>query len=271
MKRSSGPRKTANLSESTNRQLNKYALAAGAAGVGLLALVPPSEAKIIYTPAHIHIKVNGGLVELDLNHDGINDFQFSDYFYPGTPVRHPSYVPQFSSLNVAPDQQANRVVAARHSGYLWYCAAPLRKGVTVGPHNHFQRGGSNLPMINYQSGIPINCRWQPRLRPSAYFGLKFVVNGQIHFGWVRIKAAATGSGFPAIITGYAYETIAKKPIITGKTTGTDDVEKYDPGSGAFLTNPIPDTPQPASLGMLALGAQGVPLWRRKETQELIGQ
>jgi len=42
-------------------------------------------------------------------------------------------------------------------------------------------------------------------------------------------------------------------------------EKYDPGSGAFLTSPIPDTPHPASLGMLALGAQGVPLWRRKES------
>ena len=82
MKRSSGPRKTANLSESTNRQLNKYALAAGAAGVGLLALVPPTEAKIIYTPAHIHIKVNGGLVELDLNHDGINDFH-STLLLPG--------------------------------------------------------------------------------------------------------------------------------------------------------------------------------------------
>jgi hypothetical protein len=32
-----------------------------------------------------------------------------------------------------------------------------------------------------------------------------------------------------------------------------------------LTNPIPDIPQPASLGILALGAQGVPLWRRKES------
>lgn len=32
-----------------------------------------------------------------------------------------------------------------------------------------------------------------------------------------------------------------------------------------LTNPIPDTPQPASLGMLALGAQSVPLWRRKKS------
>jgi hypothetical protein len=51
MKRSSGPRKTANLSASLNHQLNGYALAASAAGVALLALAPTAEAKIVYTPA----------------------------------------------------------------------------------------------------------------------------------------------------------------------------------------------------------------------------
>jgi hypothetical protein len=52
MQRSSRPRATAELSRSLHQQLNTYALAAGAAGVGLLALAPPAEAKIIYTPAH---------------------------------------------------------------------------------------------------------------------------------------------------------------------------------------------------------------------------
>jgi hypothetical protein len=49
MKRSSGPRKTANFSRSIHQQLNMYALAAGAAGVGVLALAQPAEAKIVYT------------------------------------------------------------------------------------------------------------------------------------------------------------------------------------------------------------------------------
>jgi hypothetical protein len=39
----------------------------------------------------------------------------------------------------------------------------------------------------------------------------------------------------------------------------------DFGPGASMTSPIPDRPQPASLGILALGAQGVPLWQRKES------
>jgi len=39
----------ANLSQSVQRQLNMYALAAGAAGVGALALTQSAEAKIVYT------------------------------------------------------------------------------------------------------------------------------------------------------------------------------------------------------------------------------
>jgi hypothetical protein len=44
------PHKTANLSESIYHQLNLYALAAGAAGAGLLTLLPSAEGKIVYTP-----------------------------------------------------------------------------------------------------------------------------------------------------------------------------------------------------------------------------
>jgi hypothetical protein len=81
-----------------------------------------------------------------------------------------------------------------------------------------------------------------------------------------------GHAITAVLTDYAYETIPNKPIITGKTKGPDDdsvEQQNDPGPGASLISPIPETPQPASLGMLALGAQGAPLWRRKETQKVI--
>jgi hypothetical protein len=47
--------------------------------------------------------------------------------------------------------------------------------------------------------------------------------------------------------------------------GADDADEEEFGPGASLTSNIPGTPQPGSLGMLALGAQGVPLWRRKES------
>jgi hypothetical protein len=55
MARSSRPARTpAKVSDSINAHLNLYALAAGAAGVGMLALAPPVHAKIAYTPADVN-------------------------------------------------------------------------------------------------------------------------------------------------------------------------------------------------------------------------
>jgi len=71
MKRTS--RRPSKLSESLHRQLNSYALAASAAGVGVLAVVQPAEAKVVYTPTHQAIR-NNNSYHLDLNHDRITDF-----------------------------------------------------------------------------------------------------------------------------------------------------------------------------------------------------
>jgi hypothetical protein len=75
MKRSSGSRKkVASLSKSIHQQLNAYAIVASAAGVSVLALAQPSEAKIVYTSAHVHLRAGQRPFPLDLNHDGIVDF-----------------------------------------------------------------------------------------------------------------------------------------------------------------------------------------------------
>ena len=78
MKRSSRPTGTpSTLSESTHERLSLYSLAASAAGVGVLALASPTQAEIIFTPAHIKITPNHKLA-LDLNHDGVKDFELVD-------------------------------------------------------------------------------------------------------------------------------------------------------------------------------------------------
>ena len=69
MKRSRSARIAADLSASVHHQLNMYVLAASAAGVGMLALAQPAEAKIVYTPAHVILHSNS-VFNLDLNHDG---------------------------------------------------------------------------------------------------------------------------------------------------------------------------------------------------------
>jgi hypothetical protein len=245
---------TPQLSESLLHQLNLYALSATAAGVASLALVQPAEARIVYTPAHIPIVVNGGFTDLDLNHDGINDFRFNNKY--GTQLQ------RHSTLSVAPAQNLNRVWAGSCSAAFKTsrCAAPLLKGTIVGPHNPFQKGPASLLMVGYaggSTGQPGSYFGGWPLR-TAYLGLKFAIKGKTHFGWARVRVDTRSKGFVATITGYAYETIPNKPLIAGKTKGPEH-ERVGQVSPASLAAP---TRKPATLSLLALGSPGLSIWRR---------
>jgi hypothetical protein len=207
--------RTKRLPSTLEHRLRAYAAAAGAAGVGALALASPAQAKIIYTSANIPIGVNAGPVELDLNHDGINDFQFyNGYQGPGNPLEGN----HSSALAMRPTQPSNRVWAVHSNNFL--CAAAVPKGENVGPHRPFQPGNSSLNMAfawgNSVSG-GAGCPWLNVKRD--YLGLKFMIKGKVHFGWARVKMG--GLAETDYITGYAYETIANRPIVTGKTKGKD--------------------------------------------------
>ena len=71
------------ISDSLNRQLNGYALAASAAGVSVLALARASEAKVVYTETH-QVTHTGFPLYIDLNHDGIKDFVLRTTYYRGS-------------------------------------------------------------------------------------------------------------------------------------------------------------------------------------------
>jgi hypothetical protein len=259
MSRTSGPRKTANLSQSTNCQLNKYALAAAAAGVGMLTLTPPAEAKIVYTPADRKLPINHDFF-LDVSHDGTNDFRLH------ITTLNPRFPSQtnctYASLNVFPQNRGNGLVGQLHSGLS--AASALRLGAPIGPRRRFN-GSRNLmaevvacPVFTY-FGLWENNGHGVRNR---YLGLKFTIKGKIHYGWARmnVRAFVQSNGkftVNALLTGYAYETIPGKAIISGAISGPDD-----PEPAASLNAP---NPEPATLGALAMGAPGLSIWRRKET------
>jgi hypothetical protein len=64
-----------------------------------------------------------------------------------------------------------------------------------------------------------------------------------------------------LLTGYAYETIPNRPILTGKEEGTEDTNNASQKNGALMGQVAL---QPASLGRLAQGASGVTTWRRQQ-------
>src|SRR5579863_6832377 len=69
--RSARPKQPVN--PSLDKKLAAYVTAAGAAGVAILAGATPAAAEIVYTPEHVILKGNS-TYQIDLNHDGINDF-----------------------------------------------------------------------------------------------------------------------------------------------------------------------------------------------------
>jgi len=228
-------RRAAHLSDSVHQRLNMYALAASTAGVGILALAQLAHAKIVYTPANIPIPVNAGLIGLDLNNDGINDFEFSNVYKGFTAIQ-----------TVRGARRRNRIWWVRSQNPDNHCAAALQSGSTIGSQSPFEPSPSPLRMA-WASGGTYGCPWYYVLG-EAYLGLKFRIKGTLHFGWARVQMSGMGEKTENI-TGYAYETIRRKPIIAGKTAGKD-----------VATRP------PATLGHLARGAFAIPAWRGKESR-----
>jgi len=203
------------------RQLDAYALAAGAAGVSLLALAEPAGASIVYTPVHKVIG-NGESYKLDFNHDGITDLTIRNIATQSCGTDGTCC--PIESLGAAPSG-SNQVV------YNIYGAVAMKSGMNIGPGDAFK--GGLVRMVgswgSFASGSWINVK-------NRYLGVQFQIKGKTHYGWARLNVQLhPPKDVTATLTGYAYETIVNKAIIAGKEHGEDD--------GV----------EPATLGSLALG------------------
>ncbi len=260
-------RKTFKISDSLNRQLNTYAQVAAAAGVSVLALAGASEAEVVYTQTY-QVTHSGFPLYIDLNHDGINDFMLRTTYYAGT-----------AGLEVGLDASgiADNLVAGRRfrssGGYFFSAASALHAGAQIGPKGNFS---VRFPFMAVEQFNRIGTQYSD-LGPwagkgkgvrSRYLGLKFVVDGEVHYGWARLSVALghqrQHDDVIGALTGYAYETVPDKPIIAGRITGPD-VITVQPETGE-ITPPAPlvaPAPVPAALGLLAKGALALDLWRRE--------
>jgi hypothetical protein len=225
------PRKPRTLSQPLSRQLSLYALSATAAQVGMLALAPSAEAKIIYTPADKDIAPHQSL-GLDLNHDGKMDFKLTNFASCGTDQCHYLLYQRPAAGNSA-------------VGYIidsqLLLASALNRGNRIGPNAAFHTGTADLLDIVYSDGPQSTAVLGAWVNvKQRYLGLKFKIAGKIHYGWARLNVQVTKTAIAATLTGYAYETIPNKPIIAGSTAGADVVMA-----------------QPGSLGHLARGAAAI--------------
>jgi hypothetical protein len=220
------------LSQSTHYLLGSYALAATAAGVSMLALTQPSAAKVIYTKTNVDI-FSLSYYPLDLNNDGKADFSFLGRWLSTSDCA------VGSALNIAQVRPGNSVWRAT-SG-----AAVLRARVHVGTKAPFSGALTLLMGYAFEPCGFTDFRgpWENEGKgvKSRYLGLRFKIKGKNHYGWARLTVpGGLGGLHGATMTGYAYETVPNKSIITGKTKGPDVITVQ------------PDA-APGSLGRLALG------------------
>jgi len=232
MRRSPRPRRTpVYLSASLHQRLNSYALAASAAGVGILALAQASEAKIVYTHTH-HVIGPHHRYTLDLNRDGIGDFTIRNSYGCNQDWC-------FDQLYAVPGG-GNGVQGARGFLGIPYAYA-LAGGASIGPKQPFSgqlMASDNMGYLGQWLNVA-----------NRYLGLKFQIKGKTHYGWARLSVSDRSPHITATLTGYAYETIPNQPILAGKTHGNDVIAVA-----------------PSSLGHLAQGASGLSAWRNESAE-----
>ncbi|MGA7221039.1 MAG: hypothetical protein WBX38_22180 [Candidatus Sulfotelmatobacter sp.] len=257
--------------DGNGRRVSLCSVAAMAAGVGVLALVQPAEAEVVASKAHLPINATFSALPptwLDLNHDGMPDVRFSMYSR--------GYSSFFEANLKAMPQPGGGLAGTSHHTYreLGYGSA-LKRGAGIGPSAHFvNRGGPEGRGILIErsagklgrGGTIYSQHYYGKWvgNSGRYLGVKFLIDGAAHYGWVRIEITTkAGQAISGTITAYAYETIPNKPIAAGAISGSSDgaqvqgqdlqeesIQKENAHGGAWL-------------GMLALGANGVALWRRE--------
>jgi hypothetical protein len=194
---------------------------------------------------------------IDLNHDGIADFGIFTRVNSCTDACSATVAAYVGKGGIGIEGKTG---ADTTSPYVW----ALRTKARIGPCAKFIAGRFWNVMVAAasHSGHSRTVRGYWDNVKNRYLGFKFAIKGTTHYGWARLNVWDHGNRVTAVLTGYAYETIPNKPIIAGKTNGSDDISVEEPD--AMGIRPIP---KPSTLGVLAVGSPGLSIGRRKERVE----
>lgn len=235
------PRKARTLQDDLEHRLSAYLVVAATAGVALLASPEVAQANTI-----VYQQVNQTyLHQASISVSGAT-FSFTDF-------------PASTSRTFF------HIINAGANGGLFFNNPylPLPRGFAIGRGGYYPYQGP-VPS-GYMGEIfgPLSQKSQFGFRgrffsfsgygrSGEFIGLMFDFHGQTHFGWVELKIPIeimnTSAGPEAIpvfdIISFAYNRVPNARILAGQTSNNS-------------------IPEPSTLALLALGAAGLPIWRKK--------
>jgi hypothetical protein len=247
----------ARLSEPLSRQLNAYALAAGAAGVAVLACAMPAEAEPVCKTltAQLTRTSTFPLYLIDQAVPPFNIAQGTNSTFRSISETGIGTIMWWNRGFFTPNTAGAQVLLGPKK---W--PADVASGSEIGPGGNFGKGASYGLLFTYGKGhfsyngggTKVRHEGNLNLTQNNYIGFEFVESGALHFGWARLsvsfKSVSGGNVNHTIVhvLGYGYESTPNTAIGAGSCAAGEqaNIGKPEASSGA-------------SLGMLALGSAGV--------------
>lgn len=258
-KKNSGPSgMPAKLSRPLENRLTAYALGASAAGVAVLACSLPAEAAPVCKNLSVELSYTA---TFPLNPAGqsIAPLNIAQSYHTFSSHTNTGINRGFFARNLP---GAGAVVSSKS------LVADLASGASVGPGARFAKGASYGLIFTFTPSYGATSRHHRgnlQFGQTNYFGFKFLVAGNLHYGWVRLESSIVSGHTPSIRTKvmeYGYESTPDTTILAGSCSSASNRRV-----SANEARMMGETPQPFSLGVLALGAPGMTLWRTEEDQE----
>ena len=223
------------LSKSLDQKLSAYALAAGAAGVAVIACAPAAEAapvcKTLSTTLYRTMTYS-----FNPAHQAIAPFDLAQTFNEVSSLTFSIRNRLFFTPN---SRGANAVLATNG----W--PADLQSGAKIGPGGNFGKGSSYGLMFNYGPGSSAtrsHHKGNLQFNATTYLGFKFLIAGRTHYGWLRLETKLSNNMTPyTYVQQYGFETAPNTGILAGSCTSAP--------SASVKSEPASETPGAAKITM----------------------
>jgi hypothetical protein len=183
---------------------------------GMTIHAQPAEAKVVSTSVNTTL-TGSGHIKIDLNHDGVADFDIqSAISLVACGLGHGVH----GVVTITP-RTGDGVLASGAN------AVALASGIRVEPSGTFSNYQSLMTNFFLSRGCGSAYRYGQwcgvgtyTCSHTGYLGLRFVADGQTHYGWAYITVnGSLFHGLSVTLTSFAYETVAGQGITTGQTSG----------------------------------------------------